>query len=163
KQSECPQKSLHLNFRPDFLRLAKLIPDFYKGAAVRPLLGFVTATVTQAVRDDQTAVVKKLAALLGCGMRVCPDGAEFAWRDEITTAVVRQGDERVRLMAAGELLSKKAKDGVGIVYVQSRKKTEEYSATLCSELEVDAEAFHARLPAHDKQRIIRRFRDVEEG
>jgi ATP-dependent DNA helicase RecQ len=152
------------DFRPDFLRLAELIPGFYEGTGLRPLLGFVTATVTQAVKNDLTSkVVNRLASLLGRPMAVCPEDAGFSWRSEITTRVELQGDERARLMGAGELLSKKARDGVGIAYVQSRVKSEEYTHIFQRDFALQAEVFHAKIEPHDKQRIIRRFRDVDEG
>jgi ATP-dependent DNA helicase RecQ len=150
------------DFRPDFLRLAELIPSFYAGTDLRPLLGFVTATVTPKVADDLAAAVARMANLLGRPVARVPADAGFAWRREIETRVIQQADKRARLVHAHDLLTPRKGQGVAIAYRQSRPGVME----VASELEAmghAVEPFHARIPPEEKHRIIRRFRDAKEG
>ncbi|WP_034346431.1 RecQ family ATP-dependent DNA helicase [Deinococcus misasensis] len=148
-----------MDFRPDFLRIPRIIRDIHEGGQL-PLLGFVTATATQQVVSDlQEKFVQELQPLLGRPMQKVPLEVTFRWRSEIQTEV-RQVPRSERLKVIVEKLHLAREQGVSIVYVQSRMLAESY-AQLLEEQGFLCRAFHARITPAEKRAVLQQFKDGE--
>ncbi|GJD15297.1 hypothetical protein RIVM261_002530 [Rivularia sp. IAM M-261] len=161
------------DFRPDFLRIAKTLQQFYnKQPNKRIHWGFVTATATLKVVDDLEDAVENLEKLcLGSLERLPVSGKSFQWRHEITPhiEVVEkpesldkiEGSQRLK-MTIGYLRDQQEKHkerynnlGVAIVYVSTRRMAEKY-AELLNEVGFKAAYFHSRIL--NKQDVIKDFK-----
>ncbi|MBZ9753496.1 UvrD-helicase domain-containing protein [Deinococcus sp. HMF7604] len=144
-----------MDFRPDFLRIARAIREIHEGGPA-PLLGLVTATATTRVSDDlEKKLVAALGDVLNRPMRRVPDDVDFQWRGEISTEVVRLPFSQ-RLAAIRQRLLERRGQGVAIVYVQSRKLAELYAEDLGEHLR--AAAFHGGLPPRRKGQTLEAFK-----
>jgi ATP-dependent DNA helicase RecQ len=130
------------DFRPDYLRLGEAAD-----ALGRPPILAMTATGSGPVRDE---IVERL------GLR---DQLLFARgydRPNIRLEVVRHIEEHDKRKAiakdAGEL------EGPGLLYVATRRDTEEY-AELLAEQGLRTAAYHGALPAKARHELHERFRE----
>ncbi|QFP75019.1 UvrD-helicase domain-containing protein [Deinococcus sp. AJ005] len=147
-----------MDFRPDFLRIARAVAEIHHGAPP-PLLGLVTATATTRVCEDlETKLVGALGPVLGRPMQCVPASAPFQWRGEITTEMVRLPLSE-RLAAIRQRLLVTRGQGVCIVYVRSRKQAETYAEQLGSDMR--SEPFHGGLSPKRKQQTLERFKAGE--
>ncbi|WP_169316626.1 UvrD-helicase domain-containing protein [Deinococcus peraridilitoris] len=148
-----------MDFRPDFLRLARAIREIHEGDEA-PLLGLVTATATHRVAADlEGKLVTVLGDVLKRPMRRIPQDIEFQWRAEIHTEVERL-PRTERLAAIRQRLQATRGEGVAIVYVQSRKLAESYAEQL-EKAGFRAAAFHARVLSGTKQLVLQAFKEGE--
>ncbi|GAA5504054.1 ATP-dependent RNA helicase DeaD [Deinococcus xinjiangensis] len=145
-----------MDFRPDFMRIARAIRDIHQGSPP-PLLGMVTATATTRVcRDLEEKLVTALGGLLQRPMRQVPDQLEFQWRTEIKTEVIRLPFSE-RLAAIRQRLVERRGEGVAIVYVQSRKLAELYAEQLGEDFR--AAFFHGGMAPKRKQQTLEAFKE----
>jgi ATP-dependent DNA helicase RecQ len=126
------------DFRPEYRRLAELRERF-PGAAVHAF----TATATRRVQED---IVEQLrlrdpALLIGTF-----DRPNLTYRILPRVRIEEQTAEAIRRHAAGE------NAGAAIVYSISRRDTETLAGALGA-LGIQAEAYHAGLPAGERRRI----------
>ena len=130
------------DFRPDYLRLGAAIE-----ALGHPPVLALTATAAPPVRDE---IVERL------GLRDPQVVVRGFDRPNLDLAVQRFHDERHQHEALLERVVAAAKPG--IVYAATRKRTEEIAAEL-NERGVRAAAYHAGLPAAERERAQERFMD----
>ncbi|MFC6593162.1 UvrD-helicase domain-containing protein [Deinococcus lacus] len=144
-----------MDFRPDFLRIARAIREIHQGTEP-PLLGLVTATATQrVVQDLDTQLVSSLGEVLGRPMQAVPGSQPFQWRSEIATDV-QQVPFSERLAAIRQELVAQGGAGVAIVYVRSRRLAELYAEELSSDFR--AAAFHGGMAASRKKETLEAFK-----
>lgn len=145
-----------MDFRPDFLRLPDVLRTIHGGSAP-PLLGFVTATATQKVVSDlEGRLVGALDDVLHRPLVRVPENVPpFAWRTEIRSEVREVPLAERPQVIVDELLARRGA-GVAIVYVRSRARSEEYAALL-GRAGLRAAAYHARLSAAEKLRVLQEF------
>ena len=133
------------DFRPDYAKLGDVI------AALSPeRVVALTATATPAVRED-------ICARLGLEQpRIIVTGFDRP-NLALSVAEARRGKEKLRTVV--DALS--AYDqGASIVYVATRKKSEEVASAL-SEAGFDAHAYHAGLPSVVRRRVEQHFDEAE--
>ena len=147
-----------MDFRPDFLRIARAIREIHQGSPP-PLLGMVTATATVRVCHDlEEKLVGALGDILQRPMQRVPEHMEFQWRDEIATEVIRLPFSE-RLAAIRQRLMERRGEGVAIIYVRSRKLSELYAEQLGDDFR--AAAFHGGMAPRRKQQTLEAFKEGE--
>jgi len=132
------------DFRPDYLRLGEAID-----AVGRPRVLALTATGSAPVRDE---VVERL------GMRdplILTRGYD---RPNIRLEVVRHQEDKQKRDAVLDQVEALTKPG--LVYVATRRDTEEYADAL-AERGLRAVAYHGGLAAKARRELHERFRDDE--
>ncbi len=118
------------DFRPDYLKIAE-VREFLPNVPVIAL----TATATpQVAKDIQDKLMFKEDHLLQKSFE----------RDNLSYIIKNEHDKFHRL----ELLIEKT-GGSGILYVQNRRRTEEYAQLLINR-GINALAYHAGLPTHER-------------
>ena len=155
------------DFRPDFLRIAEIIKQMYRGSVHQCRWGFVTATATLKVIDDLKNKVKQLNSgeqndrLFAGKLEELPKNQEaFQWRKEIITYIqnIPEDDRKERILSILRDEHDQHPNGVAIVYVRFRSETEKY-AKFINEIGLKAEAFHGRITSDKKQEILQKFKD----
>lgn len=151
-----------IDFRPDFLRVAPLLAQIHEGGPA-PLLGLVTATATARVLDDiQTHLLEPLTETLGGRPLLrLPSVQPSPWRDNIDIQMVQMPKEERLAAARADLLNHAGEGRVAIVYVRSRRLSQEYAESLAEGGQLHTAAFHAGLPATEKRDILHRFKAGE--
>lgn len=156
------------DFRPDFLRIAQVIRQCHaqdeQAHAVRILL--VTATASQRVLEDlERELVTPLSEIMGKSLQVEGQRGQI-WRDEIEAQTlqvpVSQHLEVMLklLLERQQELEQTLDDGVALVYVRNRERTEKYAAQL-AEYGLRTAPYHARLGDEEKRRILAQFKNGE--
>ncbi|MDZ7703907.1 MAG: UvrD-helicase domain-containing protein [Trueperaceae bacterium] len=150
------------DFRPDFQRIAGALNALYDDshrAGERPLIGFVTATVTRKVLADLAAMLGGLSEKFARELKPLPQDAPFRWRDEIRSDIeIIPFDQRFSALV--EHIRQHRGAGDSIVYIGSRDKTEEYAANLRT-LGIEAAAYHARIGSGSKEETLKAFTEGE--
>ena len=155
------------DFRPDFLRIAEIIKQMYRGSVHQCRWGFVTATATLKVIDDLKNKVKQLNSgeqndrLFAGKLEELPKDQEaFQWRKEIITYIqnIPEDDRKGRILSILRDEHDQHPNGVAIVYVRFRSETEKH-AKFINEIGLKAEAFHGRVTSDKKQEILQKFKD----
>ena len=139
------------NFRPDYARLGEVYHRFQEQAPTR-LIG-LTATATEKVRVD-------IATSLGVSDEIETIVTGFD-RPNLALSVITLpgGKNRIeyRLNAIKDTLSQwLGDDGCAIIYVPTRKHTEEIADSL-KKYKIKALAYHAGLSSDERSSIQRRF------
>ncbi|MEU6410486.1 ATP-dependent DNA helicase RecQ [Microbispora sp. NPDC046933] len=130
------------DFRPEYLRLGKVIERLG-----HPPVIAMTATAAPTVREE---IVESLGLI---GAQQIVRGFD---RPNLRLEVHRfTGDDDKRRALADHAAGL---DGVGLVYVATRRQAEEY-AELLKERGRRAEAYHAGMKAKERRRIHERFQD----
>ncbi|GAA3446525.1 ATP-dependent DNA helicase RecQ [Planomonospora venezuelensis] len=130
------------DFRPDYLGLGRVIERLG-----HPPVVALTATATPAVREEIAAVL---------GLRDVRQVVRGFDRPNLDLRVRRfvTGDDLRRALVAEAA----SRSGLGLVYVATRRDTEEYAAALRAEGR-RAEPYHAGMRASDRHRVHESFRD----
>jgi RecQ family ATP-dependent DNA helicase len=124
------------DFRPDYLQLGKVIERLGHPAVIA-----LTATAAPPVRED---IVQTL------GLRNVRQVIRGFDRPNIMLRVRRFADERAKRRALVE--DAVGRDGLGLVYVATRKDAEAYAEELTA-AGLRAEAYHAGLRASRRERV----------
>jgi len=133
------------DFRPEYAQLASFIAQHPK----RPKLAAFTATATPEVTEDITKRLKlRRPAVFVRGF----DRPNLKFFIQANMKVRDRHNEVVRLCRSME--------GSGIVYCLTVKETEEIATKLCSQ-DIKAQAYHAQLPAKEKNKIQDDFMENE--
>ncbi|WP_067482500.1 RecQ family ATP-dependent DNA helicase [Actinomadura hibisca] len=130
------------DFRPDYLRLGQVIERL----GHPPVLA-LTATASPPVREDIVASL---------GLRDVQQVIRGFDRPEIALEVRRFTEEKDKRRALVQDAAKR--DGLGLVYVATRRDAEEYAAELV-EAGVRAEPYHAGMKASERERVHGLFSD----
>jgi ATP-dependent DNA helicase RecQ len=133
------------DFRPDYARLGEIIKE-----AEPRRVAALTATATPAVRQDICARLELTDP------HVIVTGFD---RPNLALSVREARGMRTKLAAVIEGL-RRFENGAAIVYVATRKKSEEVAAGL-EEAGFDAHAYHAGLSAATRRRVQARFDEAE--
>ncbi|GAA3040741.1 ATP-dependent DNA helicase RecQ [Streptosporangium longisporum] len=132
------------DFRPDYLRLGQVIERLG-----HPPVVALTATATPSVREE-------IVAALGLrNVRQIVRGFDRPNIDLEVRRFITQEDLRRALVEDAV-----SREGLGLVYVATRKAAEEYAAAL-REAGRRAEPYHAGMKAAERHRIHEMFRDDE--
>ncbi|GIH90363.1 RecQ family ATP-dependent DNA helicase [Planobispora siamensis] len=132
------------DFRPDYLRLGQVIERLG-----HPPVVALTATATPAVREEIIASL---------GLRDVRQVVRGFDRPNLELSVRRfVSDDDLRRELVREAADR---SGTGLVYVATRRATEEYAAEL-REAGRRAEPYHAGMKAADRHRVHEMFRDDE--
>ncbi|MGI5163829.1 RecQ family ATP-dependent DNA helicase [Spirillospora sp. CA-253888] len=130
------------DFRPDYLRLGQVIDRL----GHPPVLA-LTATASPPVREDIVAAL---------GLRDVRQVIRGFDRPEISLEVRRFAEEQDKRRAL--VRDAAGRDGLGLVYVATRRDAEEYAAELV-EAGVRAEPYHAGMKAAERERVHGLFTD----
>ncbi|WP_279782246.1 RecQ family ATP-dependent DNA helicase [Sphaerisporangium sp. TRM90804] len=130
------------DFRPDYLRLGQAIERLG-----HPPVVALTATAAPLVRDD----ILSSLGLQDAGVVV--RGFDRPNIDLQVRRFVDKEDKRRALIADAA-----SREGLGLVYVATRRATEEYAAAL-RDAGKRAEAYHAGMKAADRHRVHELFRE----
>ncbi|WP_229691502.1 RecQ family ATP-dependent DNA helicase, partial [Sphaerisporangium melleum] len=130
------------DFRPDYLRLGQAIERLG-----HPPVAALTATAAPLVRDDI------LSSLGLSGAALVVRGFDRPNIDLQVRRFVGKEDKRRALVEDAA-----ARDGLGLVYVATRREAEEY-ATALRAAGRRAEAYHAGMRAADRHRVHELFRE----
>ena len=122
------------DFRPDYAQLGSLLDDLTPPGGDRPRLVAMTATAASPVRDD---IVERLAMRKP---RVIVGGTA---RENIRLSVQREVEECDQQKAVLDAVTELT--GPGIVYLRTRRATEDCAAELTAR-GIRARAYHAGLP-----------------
>lgn len=167
------------DFRPDFLRIGRLIAQCYIGDhhATRPQVLLVTATAAQRViQEIDQEIVQPLQSLLKAPIEtVMLEKKQNVWRENIQTEFIelekiqrlaeirkiladifpeRRSDMEVTLEELGE------QHPVVLIYVRSRNKTEEFAQELAEQGFLTA-AYHAGMSSNDKKAVLDKFKSYQ--
>ncbi|MFC9973116.1 RecQ family ATP-dependent DNA helicase [Spirillospora sp. NPDC127200] len=130
------------DFRPDYLRLGQVVDRL----GHPPVLA-LTATASPPVREDIVAAL---------GLRDVRQVIRGFDRPEISLEVRRFAEEQDKRRAL--VRDAAGRDGLGLVYVATRRDAEEYAAELV-EAGVRAEPYHAGMKAAERERVHALFTD----
>jgi ATP-dependent DNA helicase RecQ len=126
------------DFRPEYLQLA----------TIRERFSGVPRVALTATADAQT----RTEIHTRLGLKSAEEFVSSFDRPNISYAVEDKQDLRQQLLS----FTAKFPGQAGIVYCQSRKKTEQVTEWLRAD-GIDAEAYHAGLPDEERSRVLRRF------
>ena len=130
------------DFRPDYLRLGSVIERLG-----HPTVVALTATASPPVREE---IVTRLGLH---EPRLVVRGFD---RPNLRLEVVRHIEDRSKREAVVEQVA--GMEGVGLVYVATRKDTERYAQEL-ADRGIRAAAYHAGMKAADRRSVHKRFLD----
>jgi RecQ family ATP-dependent DNA helicase len=123
-------------FRPDYLQLGRVIERLG-----HPPVIALTATASPPVREDIVAAL---------GLRDVRQVIRGFDRPNIHLAVRRYADESAKRRAL--VADAAGRDGLGLVYVATRRDTEVYAEALAA-AGLRAEAYHAGMKASERERV----------
>lgn len=163
------------DFRPDFLRIGRLIANCYRGENITPpQVMLVTATAApRVIQEIDNEIIKPLQHLLNIPLEtVMLEEKQNVWRENIETVFI-EIDRSQRLPEIRKILAEifpnrrsdviPSLDGVHeshpivLIYVRSRSKTEEFSNELIKQGFL-AKAYHAGMSSTDKQSVLECFK-----
>jgi ATP-dependent DNA helicase RecQ len=133
------------DFRPDYLRLGAVAERLAGGSGPRPPILALTATGSRPVREE---IVDRLRMR---DVVILTHGYD---RPNIALAVVRHAEEDGKAAAVLDDAERLPKPG--LLYVATRRATEEYAAAL-AERGVRAAAYHGGLPAGRRREVSAAF------
>lgn len=163
------------DFRPDFLRIGRLIAQCHKTShQAPPHVMLVTATASpHVINEIEKEIVVPLQSIMSCPIQtVTMDERQRVWRENISTTFVElSADERlpeIRKILADIFPNRQsdiqitiddlAEDHpIALIYVRSRKKTEHFANELAQQGFLTA-AYHAGMSATDKQTVLENFK-----
>jgi len=137
------------DFRPDYLRLGAVAERLGGGSGSRPPILALTATGSRPVREE---IVERLRMR---DVVILTHGYD---RPNIALAVVRHAEEDRKAAAVLDDAERLPKPG--LLYVATRRATEEYAEALV-ERGVRAAAYHGGLPAKRRRGLSAAFHDGE--
>ncbi len=143
------------DFRPDYRYAPKFIRElYYNRKQALPLMAFLTATATKAVRED----IRTLFSSYDIPIRkeICSSSK----RDNLTYQIIptfKQGKEQILITKTREAL---AIGGAVLIYTLTRKDTKRL-AELLRENGIEAEYYHGKIAKEDKERIVKQFKQKE--
>jgi ATP-dependent DNA helicase RecQ len=135
------------DFRPDYLRLGAFAEGLAGSTGTRPPILALTATGSRPVREE---IVERLRMQ---DVVILTHGYD---RPNIGLAVVRHAEEDTKAAAVLDDVVRLPRPG--LLYVATRKATEEYAAAL-AERGVGAEPYHGGLPAKRRRELSSAFRE----
>ena len=135
------------DFRPDYLRLGAFADHLGAASGSRPPILALTATGSRPVREEIVERLRMRDAM------ILTHGYD---RPNIALSVVRHADEGAKAAAVLDDVERLPKPG--LLYVATRKATEEYAAAL-TERGVRAAAYHGGLPAKRRRELSAAFHD----
>ena len=143
------------DFRPDYRYLPKFIAELYRQQQQElPLMAFMTATATQAVRED----IKALFA--PSGLAIQQEIVASSTRENLNYRVIPVSQQDKDRAVVDEVRAALTQGGSVLVYTTTRKNTARL-AQLLNEADVEARYYHGKLPKDDKHEILVAFKAKE--
>jgi len=133
------------DFRPAYLNLGRVI-----AALGKPTVLALTATATPAVRED---IVTQL------GIPHTKPIVRGFDRPNLVYEVARSATETDKLRALRAKLTGPLKGALGIIYTATIKNTYAVSEFCRTELGLEADVYHSKLPKADRERVHNHFMD----
>lgn len=143
------------DFRPDYRYAPKFISELYQNQQRElPLIAFMTATATVAVRQD----IKALFAdhQIPIHTEICSSSK----RDNLEYRIISTSKQAKDQQLIAEVKHALTLGGAVLVYTTTRKNTERL-AQLLNENEVEARLYHGKIPKEDKHEILQKFKAKE--
>jgi ATP-dependent DNA helicase RecQ len=143
------------DFRPDYRYVPKFIAELYREQQQElPLMAFMTATATLAVRED----IKVLFAQ--SGLVIQQEIFASSTRENLEYRVIPVNKQDKDRLVVDEVKAALAKEGSVLVYTTTRKNTERLAKLLDRE-GVEARHYHGKLPKDEKREILEAFKAKE--
>lgn len=155
------------DFRPDFLRIGRLIAQCHQEKTV-PYILLVTATASQHVINNiNQEIIQPLQPLVNKPLKpVVLDTPTKVWRDNISAQFICL-DHAQRLPEIRKILANIFAENqsnierpVVLIYVRNRQKTEDFSHELAEQGFVTA-CYHGGMSATDKHIVLEKFKQYE--
>jgi ATP-dependent DNA helicase RecQ len=143
------------DFRPDYRYAPKFISELYQNQQRQlPLMAFMTATATVAVRQD----IKSLFAehQIPIHIEICSSSK----RENLEYRIIPTSKQAKDQTLIAEVKHALTLVGAVLVYTTTRKNTERL-AQLLNENEVEARLYHGKIPKEDKHEILQKFKARE--
>jgi len=143
------------DFRPDYRYAPKFISELYqKQQRQLPLMAFMTATATVAVRQD----IKALFAdhQIPIHTEICSSSK----RDNLEYRIIPTSKQAKDQRLIAEVKCALTSGGAVLVYTATRKNTERL-ARLLNENEVESRFYHGKISKQDKDEILKEFKARE--
>jgi ATP-dependent DNA helicase RecQ len=143
------------DFRPDYRYLPKFIAELYgEQQQELPLMAFMTATATQAVRKD----IKALFA--PSGLAIQQEIVSSSTRENLNYRVILVSKQDKDRVVVDEVSAALTQGGSVLVYTTTRKNTARL-AQLLNDADIEARYYHGKLPKDDKHEILDAFKAKE--
>jgi ATP-dependent DNA helicase RecQ len=143
------------DFRPDYRYAPKFISELYEVQQREfPLMAFMTATATVAVRQD----IKELFA--SHKILIHTEVCSSSKRDNLEYRIIpttKQGKEQILIKEVQRALQL---EGAVLVYTATRKNTERL-AKLLNDCGIESRHYHGKIPKADKEEILQKFKNKE--
>ncbi|MGI0484992.1 RecQ family ATP-dependent DNA helicase [Pantanalinema rosaneae CENA516] len=143
------------DFRPDYRYAPKFISELYQKQQHRfPLMAFMTATATVAVRQDIKSLFAAHQILIHT--EICSSSK----RENLEYRIIPTSKQAKDQTLIAEVKHALTRDGAVLVYTTTRKNTARL-AQLLNENEVEARFYHGKISKEDKHEILQQFKDRE--
>ena len=143
------------DFRPDYRYAPKFICELYEAQQREfPLMAFMTATATVAVRKD----IKELFA--SHKILIHTEVCSSSKRDNLKYRIIpttKQGKEQILIKEVQQALQL---GGAVLVYTATRKNTERLDKLL-HDRGIESRYYHGKIPKADKEEILQKFKNKE--
>jgi len=143
------------DFRPDYRYAPKFISELYQNQQRQlPLMAFMTATATVAVRQDIKLLFADHQILIHT--EICSSSK----RENLEYRIIPTSKQAKDQTLIAEVKHALTLGGAVLVYTTTRKNTERL-AQLLNENEVEARLYHGKIPKEDKHEILQKFKAKE--
>jgi ATP-dependent DNA helicase RecQ len=143
------------DFRPDYRYAPKFISELYqKNQRELPLMAFMTATATVAVREDIKSLFAEHQVLIHT--EICSSSNRKNLKYRIIPSSKQDKDQTLISEVKRSLIL----DGAILVYTTTRKNTERL-AKLLKDNKIEAKFYHGKIPKEDKHEILEKFKAKE--
>lgn len=148
------------DFRPDYRYVPKFISELYQNQSHQnqlpelPLMAFMTATATLAVRQDIKSLFADHQILIHT--EICSSSK----RENLEYRIIPSSEATKDRTLITEVKRALTLGGAVLVYTATRKKTERL-AELLNDNEVEARFYHGKISKQDKSEILQKFKAKE--
>jgi ATP-dependent DNA helicase RecQ len=143
------------DFRPDYRYAPKFIREIYcNQQQLLPLMAFMTATATIAVRQDIKSLFAKHQILIHA--EICSSSK----RENLEYQIIPTSKQAKDGILIAKVKQALATGGAVLVYTATRKDAARL-AQMLKDNQIEARCYHSKISKHDKQEILRKFKDKE--
>jgi ATP-dependent DNA helicase RecQ len=143
------------DFRPDYRYAPKFISELYRNQQRQlPLMAFMTATATVAVRQDIKSLFAEYQILIH--IEICSSSK----RENLEYRIIPISKQAKDQTLIAEVKRSLTFGGAVLVYTTTRKNTERL-AQLLNDNEVEARFYHGKISKQDKHEILQKFKAKE--
>lgn len=147
------------DFRPDYRYAPKFLSELYQNQQRQiPLMAFMTATATPAVREDIKALFAEHQVLIHTEICSSSKRDNLKYRIIFTADLTAEQTKEQALIA--EVKRALTSGGAVLIYTATRKNTIQL-ADLLNKNEVEARIYHGKISKQDKHEILQKFKAKE--